>query len=40
LSWGQEIVDNFFDYIPRFWLVKPKAASLNALLDNMRKRPE
>jgi glutamate synthase (NADPH/NADH) large chain len=39
-QWGQEIVDNFFDYIGRFWLVKPKAASLNALLDNMRKRPE
>ncbi|NVK41818.1 MAG: glutamate synthase large subunit, partial [Oceanospirillaceae bacterium] len=39
-AWGQEIVDNFYDFIGRFWLVKPKAASLNALLDNIRQRPE
>ncbi|MBV1787399.1 glutamate synthase large subunit [Marinobacterium sp. D7] len=39
-AWGQEIVENFIDYIGLFWLVKPKAASLNQLLDNMRKRPE
>ncbi len=39
-QWGQEIVENFFDYIGRFWLVKPKSASLNALLEHTRKRPE
>ena len=39
-AWGQEILDNYDDFIGRFWLVKPKAASLGDLLDNMRSRPE
>lgn len=39
-EWGQEILDNFDDYVARFWLVKPKAASLASLLNNMRSRPE
>ncbi|EAR61412.1 glutamate synthase large subunit [Neptuniibacter caesariensis] len=39
-AWGQEIVDNLDDYIGRFWLVKPKAASLNDLLTSIRTRPE
>jgi glutamate synthase (NADPH/NADH) large chain len=39
-QWGQEILDNFDDFISRFWLVKPKAASLENLLNNMRSRPE
>ena len=40
-AWGQEIIDNLDDYINgRFWLVKPKAASLNDLLTSIRTRPE
>ncbi|WP_299179969.1 glutamate synthase large subunit [uncultured Neptuniibacter sp.] len=39
-AWGQEIVDNLDDFIGKFWLVKPKAASLNDLLVNIRTRPE
>lgn len=39
-AWGQHILDNFDDFIGQFWLVKPKAASLKQLLDNMKKRPE
>ncbi len=39
-AWGQEILDNFDDFVARFWLVKPKAASLKHLLDNVRARPE
>ncbi len=39
-AWGQQIVEDFDDYIGRFWLVKPKAASLADLLDSMRRRPE
>jgi glutamate synthase (NADPH/NADH) large chain len=39
-AWGQEIVENFIDYIGLFWLVKPKAASLSQLLDSICKRPE
>jgi glutamate synthase (NADPH/NADH) large chain len=39
-AWGQEIIDNFDDFVSYFWLVKPKASSLNTLLDNVRSRPE
>ncbi len=39
-AWGREIIDNLDDYIGRFWLVKPKAASLNDLLTSIRTRPE
>ena len=39
-KWGQHILENFDDYIAKFWLVKPKAASLGELLDKMRTRPE
>ena len=39
-AWGQEIIDNLDDYLGRFWLVKPKAASLNELLGNMRSQTE
>jgi glutamate synthase (NADPH/NADH) large chain len=27
-AWGQHILDNFDDYIGKFWMIKPKAASL------------
>jgi glutamate synthase (NADPH/NADH) large chain len=37
-SWGQEILQNFDDYIRRFWLVKPKAANLDGLLESVRSR--
>ncbi len=39
-NWGQEILDNFDHYIGKFWLVKPKAASLEQLLDHTRTRSE
>ncbi|MEH6473453.1 MAG: glutamate synthase-related protein, partial [Halopseudomonas sp.] len=39
-AWGQQLLDNFDDYINKFWLVKPKAAGLGELLDSMRTRPE
>jgi len=39
-AWGQEILDNFDKFIGKFWLVKPKAASLEQLLDNTRTRSE
>ena len=35
-AWGQEILDNFEDFIRKFWLVKPKAASLEKLLAHTR----
>ncbi|GLS24506.1 glutamate synthase large subunit [Marinibactrum halimedae] len=39
-AWGQEILDDFEDYLGRFWLVKPKAADLASLLDRVTKRGE
>ncbi len=39
-EWGQNLLDNFDDYIGKFWLVKPKAAALSGLLVNFRKRGE
>lgn len=39
-AWGQELLTNFDDYIGRFWLVKPKAASVGQLLENVKQRGE
>ncbi|WP_286876004.1 glutamate synthase-related protein, partial [Marinimicrobium sp. UBA4509] len=39
-EWGQNLLDNFDDYVGKFWLVKPKAASLSGLLNDMEKRGE
>ncbi len=36
-AWGKEILDNFDDFINKFWLVKPKAASLEKLMANLSK---
>ncbi len=33
-TWGQELLDNFSDYVGKFWFVKPKAADMDGLLDN------
>lgn len=35
-SWGQNLLDNFADYVGKFWLVKPKAADLDLLLSRLR----
>ena len=35
-EWGQEILDNFRDYLRRFWLVKPKASDLQSILQTLR----
>lgn len=39
-AWAERILEDFDDYIGRFWLVKPKAASLGSLLASTRARPE
>ena len=35
-EWGGEILHNYEDYLPKFWLVKPKAASFDSLLASLR----
>ena len=37
---GRNILRDFPDFVRHFWLVKPKAASLNGLLDQSRRQPE
>jgi glutamate synthase (NADPH/NADH) large chain len=36
-EWGRTIVEDFTSYLPRFWLVKPKAAELKSLIENLRQ---
>ncbi|MDA8591234.1 glutamate synthase large subunit [Luminiphilus sp.] len=35
-AWGQTILDNFEDYVGKFWLVKPKASDFDQLLARLR----
>jgi glutamate synthase (NADPH/NADH) large chain len=35
-AWGREVIEGFDDYLSKFWLVKPKAASLSSLLEATR----
>jgi glutamate synthase (NADPH) large chain len=39
-QWGSELKNNFQDYVGKFWLVKPKAASIETLMNSIRSRPE
>jgi glutamate synthase (NADPH/NADH) large chain len=35
--WGEEILNDFRTYIGKFWVVKPKAASIDSLIENLRR---
>ncbi len=35
--WGKRLLDDFRDLVHKFWLVKPKAASLDALTEELRR---
>jgi glutamate synthase (NADPH/NADH) large chain len=35
-EWGAHLLENFEDYVGKFWLVKPKAADLDRLLSRLR----
>ncbi|MEM9057878.1 MAG: glutamate synthase-related protein, partial [Pseudomonadota bacterium] len=35
--WAQELLDDFRSYLGKFWLVKPKAADLDSLIDSLRR---
>ncbi|WP_426414936.1 glutamate synthase large subunit [Aestuariirhabdus sp. LZHN29] len=39
-AWGKELLEDMYDYIGKFWLVKPKAANMSNLLSSIRTRPE
>ncbi len=36
-AWGREILDNFGDYLGKFWLVTPKTAEITTMLDGLVK---
>ncbi|SDG60336.1 glutamate synthase (NADPH) large subunit [Pseudomonas benzenivorans] len=39
-EWGRNLLENLDDYLRKFWLVKPKAASLKSLLSSTRANPQ
>ncbi|HWM29298.1 MAG TPA: glutamate synthase large subunit, partial [Woeseiaceae bacterium] len=36
-EWGETILEDFRTYLPKFWLVKPKAAELGTLIRSLRQ---
>ena len=36
-QWGQQILADFRDFVGKFWVVKPRAASLETLIDALRR---
>jgi len=36
-EWAQEIAGDLRTYLPKFWVVKPKAASIDSLIENLRR---
>jgi glutamate synthase (NADPH/NADH) large chain len=37
-EWGQHILDHYADMVGKFWLVKPKAADLATLIEDLQRR--
>jgi glutamate synthase (NADPH/NADH) large chain len=35
--WAQEILNDLRTFMPKFWVVKPKAASIDSLIENLRR---
>jgi glutamate synthase (NADPH/NADH) large chain len=35
--WGQTILEDYRSYLPKFWVVKPKAAELGSLIESLRQ---
>jgi len=35
--WGEQILNDFRTFIGKFWVVKPKAAAIDSLLENLRR---
>jgi glutamate synthase (NADPH/NADH) large chain len=36
-EWGREILEDYRSYLPKFWLVTPKAAELGSLIESLRQ---
>jgi glutamate synthase (NADPH/NADH) large chain len=35
--WAEEILNDLRTFLPKFWVVKPKAASIDSLIENLRR---
>ena len=35
--WGEEILNDLRSFIGNFWVVKPKAASIDTLIEDLRR---
>ena len=36
-DWATEVTNDLRTYLPKFWVVKPKAASIDSLIENLRR---
>ena len=36
-EWGEQILDDYRTFLPKFWVVKPKAAELGSLIESLRQ---
>jgi glutamate synthase (NADPH/NADH) large chain len=36
-EWGDIILDDYRGFLPKFWLVKPKAAEIGSLIESLRQ---
>ena len=36
-AWGDAILEDYRTYLPKFWVVKPKAAELGSLIEALRR---
>lgn len=36
-KWGEQILDDYRTFLPKFWVVKPKAAELRGLIESLRR---
>jgi glutamate synthase (NADPH/NADH) large chain len=36
-AWGEEILNDFRSFLGKFWVVKPKAASIDTLIESLRR---
>ena len=35
--WGEQLLNDFRSFVGKFWVVKPKAAAIDSLLENLRR---
>ncbi|MBT8087499.1 MAG: hypothetical protein KJO46_05660, partial [Gammaproteobacteria bacterium] len=36
-EWGAEILDDYRSFLPKFWMIKPKASELGSLIESLRR---